>query len=372
VFSTREEIERFLIKNKGNLLLNRPINKFFNLHEETLEDKYPVLSCHIAKVGDYLSKNVSYFSLNQLIKYSFLRQDMPGRGYDLREEKKILFGIPFGNITFNTSPELTDDNYDVVFEPERLSGYFGEFLPEVTQAALHAKVSSSSFFFWEVQQILDYRLPVRISANKFFPSLKIFKEFMSELSISLPNFKEGSFSDKFYEMFKGEIVQENFYIKDERLFVPISNYSDCNCLFYVEEKFVINSYAPFKRKVFIPENNLGNSYKFYMNEMLELRAPGFPITNKILEFLQNKIKSVLLAEQCWQYIEKQSFIVKGREIYLDDIRVFFLLQQSQIDNIKYQARKIGLLQFYLFNLSKLSLEIVKVRKIYKKDILLEY
>ena len=66
MLSTKEEIEIFLWKKKSNLLVNRAIKKFFSLQEDTLEDKYPILPQHIKAVGDHLSKNMSYFSLNQL------------------------------------------------------------------------------------------------------------------------------------------------------------------------------------------------------------------------------------------------------------------------------------------------------------------
>lgn len=373
MFTTKEEVEGFLIKNKGNLLINKAINKFFNLNEDTLEDKYPILPEHIASVGDYLSKNVSYFSFNQIIKYCFFRTDMPGRAKDIDKNIKIPFAIPFGNTLFKILPEKCDSKYyNIVLEIDYMGGYFTENNPELVKAILKAKIASSSFFFWEILEVLDIKLPIRISPNKFFPNLSHFKQFMNEFSVTLSEFKEESFSNIFLESFKESRIQEDFFIKDERVIVPISNNIEINSFFYVEEKSEIDVHQPFKRSVFIPENSFGNSYKFYMNEMLDLRPPGFPITKKILEFLNNKIKSTLLADQCWEYIEKLSLQVKGKEIYINNIRVFFLIQQSQIDNIKYQARKIGINHFYICDLSKLSCDLIKVRKIHKKDIILEY
>ena len=122
------------------------------------------------------------------------------------------------------------------------------------------------------------------------------------------------------------------------MFLPISNDEEANCFFYVEENFIINQHPAFKRTVFIPENPFGDSYKYYMNEILDIRAPSFSLSKKILEFLQNDIKSLLLEEQCWKYIKSLPFYIKNQEIYMNDLKVFFVLQ-SQLDNIKIKHEK---------------------------------
>ena len=370
MFTSKEEIEDFFSKNKGNILTSRCIKEYFNLNEDTIQDKYPVSSCHISVIGDHLSRQVSYFSVNQILKYAFFESNMPCRAKEIFSQNKVCFGIPFGNLIFNIQGQKTTGEYIETIDSDRLAGYFKHRIPKLVQAILKAKIASSSFFFWEVSEILNLPLPFTVSPNKFFPSLYEYKNFACEMGLNV-EIEQGAFSSVFDENFSG-IIEENFSIKSERVLTPVSDCIDSNCFYYVDNQPDINFHLPFKRTILIPENNLGDSYKFYMNEILGLKAPGFSIMKQICSFLTDNKKSVLLEEHCWKYINSLCLETDGNLIFFEKQRVFFINQVSQLENIKYYARKIQLFSFFVCNLNKLSMELVKIRKILKKDVILEY
>ena len=361
-----EEMEKII--SQKNHYITRKLSVFFP-NSLVLEDNLSLDESFFLETGKYLSTNVQYFSMNQLIKYSLFKTNFPQSYFGQCKSNNLkLFDFPGSGINFDFKPQLVDEKTNLFLNfvsPDKPAYFFKKSNSNLYNSLLGAKIASSSFFLFEWFEFSN-TMPY-LSENIFFSSWQKWEAWKNSLNINC-TLQESSFENTFNNLYKKETVKIDFVPIHHSCFYPmaIGWSEDIRSLVLYKEKLQIQHKEPFKRTIELDLINqfYEDNFQFYMQEVLKLH-----VSKAKTILLQNYIEKLKNNQFSTSFLTSLTNLItfKDNKTFYKEKRCFFFWKN--ITGVKTKARKENLTSFFAISVEKETIEEIWIRKLNKKFLL---
>lgn len=347
---------------------------------------------HLINTFNWLLKNVTYFSMSQLLEYSWTRIDMMNgdeavQTYQLflkkvicNFENPLFFGSAltphYVSITGKSLVRVINDYAEktmekkFMFNYKEAMSYFALKNPKIYYSFLYNKIINSSFFLYEAMEL--FYIPANFPFKKYnyFPSFNYFYNVLDSLGLELIH-KKSEYILNIIDLYSYKtlsINDETWVLKND--FYPVVE---------VFEEERVNAMDAFTYRISafplaakprqINLKVVGPAYPYYMHKILKFQSKSNlflkMLYEKKLELLwqKNLIKEKLFQDLSLLTRERKKFYKNGFPVFLMDYNE---------NNIKSYARKHNLKKIIAYDVNKLEFINLIVKNLNSKTINLEY
>lgn len=373
-----KKINILLVDNQWDKIIQSISNKNLidmeskSLKTINIDHHCPFSFRHLYSTLDFLVDRVTYFSLEDLVRYAIIRDDIPGsRAHEIKAQYKNSYvfnsyqkthhKINFiGNNLLN--PSISPDPYVT----------FKEFLTIIKEKNLllfriltFEKIKKSSFFLSEFFDFFDINntLKFPFSKNVFFNNFMDFINFSKETGIDLTEFNAFNYSVSDEKLPYVVFIQEGIFCYQARIF---GNH-EINSHMYDIENCNINSFEPFKRKIRLPgdrANLFSSTFDYYMQDVLKLKRKSINSIKiqKTYQIISGDLDDCYLLHKSHYFFINKIKVNKWNE--LPDFFIGF--SDYEINRIKSYARSKDIKKIFVANFKTFELEEYNIKKSRKR------